>query len=46
LVLGIIMVLVIFFLPNGILGWFTGKFSSRTERVEEHEFKNIRPETD
>jgi branched-chain amino acid transport system permease protein len=37
LVLGIIFMLVIFFLPNGVLGWIEGLFKRKTNLVEAKE---------
>jgi branched-chain amino acid transport system permease protein len=37
LVLGIIFMLVIFFLPNGVLGWIEGLFKQKTKLVEAKE---------
>jgi len=34
LVLGIIFMLVIFFLPNGVLGWIVGLFKGKTNLAE------------
>jgi branched-chain amino acid transport system permease protein len=35
LILGIILILLIFFLPEGVMGYFVGAFKTRTKKVAE-----------